>query len=102
MTAVWRPGVLFSAAIVSFMSVSSSAAGAYSFCLEPRAPSLTFLTKPSKPYCAMSRSGCKQWEIDMYRLELEQYVNRLQEYLDDVEKYRKKAYEYAQCMAKPD
>jgi hypothetical protein len=72
------------------------------FCLEPRAPSLTFLTKPSKPYCATIGDGCDEWEIRMYRSEVEQYINELQQYLDDVEKYRKKAYEYAECMAEPD
>lgn len=72
------------------------------FCLEPRAPSLTFLTKPSKPYCATIGDGCDEWEISRYRSEVESYINELQQYLDEVERYRKKAYEYAQCMAEPD
>lgn len=92
--------VLFSSAFMSASAISADAA--YGYCFEPRAPSVTFLTKPSKPFCAMSREGCDEWEIRMYRSEVERYVNELQQYLDDVEKYRKKAYEYAQCMAEPD
>lgn len=61
-----------------------------------------FIIKPTKPYCAISRSGCDEWEINMYRSEVERYVGQLQRYLDDVEKYRKRAHEYAQCMAQPD
>ncbi len=88
------------AAVLVALFASSSADAA--FCLEPRAPSLTFLSKPSKPYCAMSGDGCEEWEISMYRSDVERYINQLQQYLDDVEKYRKKAYEYAACMAEPD
>lgn len=82
--------------------VGSPAHGSFGYCIEPKAPSITFLTKPSKPYCATFGDGCESWEIQMYRSEVERYVNELQSYIDDVEKYRKKAYEYAECMAELD
>jgi hypothetical protein len=80
------------------LSTSQPAFAAYSFCSEPRAPSLSFITKPSKPYCATMRN-CEQWEVDSYRSNVKRYFDRLQEYLADVESYQKEAYEYAKCMA---
>jgi hypothetical protein len=96
---VRRPVTTLAAGLLVFLTAAPAEAA---FCLEPRAPSLTFLTKPSKPYCATVGDGCDEWEIRMYRSQVDRYINQLQQYLDDVEKYRKKAYEYAQCMAKPD
>jgi hypothetical protein len=71
------------------------------FCFEPRSPSL-FISKPTKPYCATSGSGCESWAIESYRSEVKRYIGQLEEYLSRVEKYRKDAFEYAQCMAKLD
>ncbi len=86
------------AAVASYGTTAASA----SICLEPRAPSLFMVSKPRKPYCATSGSGCEKWEIDNYRSEVRRHISRLEEYLADVEKYRKRAYDYAQCMAEPD
>ena len=54
-----------------------------------------------KPYCAASRS-CEQWQVDSYRNEVDRYFDHLKTYLADVDSYRKKAYEYASCMAELD
>ena len=79
---------------------SSPAVAAYGFCMEPRAPSV-YITKPMKPYCAASRS-CEQWQVDSYKNEIDRYFDNLKTYLADVDRYRKKAYEYASCMAELD
>ena len=81
------------------LGATDRASAAYALCLEPRAPSLSFIVKPSKPYCATSRDGCEQWEIESYKLDVKRYYDQLQEYLAQVDSYRKKAYEYAACMA---
>lgn len=73
-------------------------AAAAALCLEPRAPSVLFLSKPSKPYCATSRS-CEQWQVDSYKRDVARYYARLEEYLEEVDRFRKRAVEYAQCMA---
>jgi hypothetical protein len=87
-----------SIAILFVLPVSSAPAdAAYGFCMAPRAPSV-FLSKPTKPFCAASRS-CEQWQVTSYKNEVEQYFNSLKTYLEDVDKYQKKAYEYAECMA---
>ena len=75
----------------------TEAGAAYSYCMEPRAPSL-FLTKPTKPYCAASRS-CTEWEVSSYRREVESYYRDLEAYAADVDKYYKRAQEYVTCMA---
>lgn len=79
-----------------FVGNNANAVG-YGFCMAPRAPFL-YAAKPSKPYCASSRS-CSQWELDSYKRSVESYFNELQQYMVDVDKFRKLAYEYAECMA---
>ena len=69
-----------------------------SICFEPRAPSTMFLRKPTKPYCAQSRS-CEQWEVDSYKSEVRRYYQQLDEYASSVNKFQKQAAEYVQCMA---
>jgi len=86
--------------IIGMIACATSAQAA--ICFEPRSPSLFLISKPKKPYCATSGSGCESWEIESYRSEVKRHIARLEEYLDSVEKYRKDAYEYAECMAKPD
>lgn len=76
-------------------------AGASAFCLEPRRPSSMFVTKPSKPYCAVSRS-CEQYEIDSYRSDVKRYYDQLREYADSVDRFYKQAAEYIECMSKLD
>ena len=76
------------------ISVPANAA----ICLEPRAPSLLFLRKPLKPYCASTRS-CEEWQIESYKNEVSRYYQQLEDYISSVDRFRKKASEYAQCMA---
>lgn len=73
---------------------------AYSFCYEPRAPSV-YLRKPTKPYCAASRS-CSDWEVQSYRNDIDRYFRNLREYADSVDKYYSDASEYIACMSKLD
>ena len=94
-------GIFTCAAGALGMLVCGSSAQA-AFCFEPRSPSLFVISKPAKPYCATSGSGCESWEIESYRSDVRRYIAQLEEYLNGVEKYRKDAYEYAQCMAKLD
>jgi hypothetical protein len=82
---------------VCLFAGNSAAAGGYGFCMAPIAP-FVYAVKPSKPYCASSRS-CSQWEIDNYKRRVESYFNDLQQYMADADKFRKLAYEYAECMA---
>ena len=90
-------GVALLALLMVMTTGSVPAQAGYGFCLEPRAPSL-FASRPSKPYCAISRS-CEQWQVDSYNSEVNRYFDALKNYLVDVDSYRKKAYEYAECMA---
>jgi hypothetical protein len=93
-----RVSKAFVAGVLAITSVSSTpAVGAYGFCIEPKAPSLLFLRKPSKPICI---SGCSEWEISNYKSDVKRYFSSLQEYSDDVDRYYKKAGEYVECMAK--
>lgn len=85
------------AVLITMLASSVPAQAGYGFCMEPRAPSL-FVTKPQKPFCAATHS-CEQWEVDMYKSAVNRYFDSLQTYLVDVDSYRKKAYEYAECMA---
>jgi len=83
--------------VVAVGSTSSAPAiAAYGYCIEPKAPSAMFLTRPSKPYCV---SGCSEWEVSSYKREVSAYYDSLQQYANDVDRYYKKAGEYIQCMA---
>ena len=85
--------VLIMGAIMTGPSTPALAAG---FCIEPKAPSLLFLTKPSKPVCF---NGCSAWQIQSYQDDVRRYFNNLREYAEDVDRYYKKAGDYIQCMA---
>lgn len=74
-----------------------AATGAYSYCSEPRAPSI-YLSKPTKPFCATTRN-CEQWQVDMYRNEVRSYYNDLETYADDVDRYYRNAADYVECMS---
>jgi hypothetical protein len=78
------------------MAGPSKSAFAGSYCMEPRAPSALFLTKPSKPYCM---NGCSAWEVQNYKDQVRRYFDGLQQYADDVDRYYKSAGGYIQCMA---
>ena len=83
---------------ISAMVPGSSASAAYvGFCFEPRAP-IAILSKPTKPYCAVSRS-CDKWQVDNYRSSVERYYSDLESYASDVDRYYKKAAEYIECMS---
>ena len=88
----------WAAALCAFLAAAPAQAA---FCMEPKAPSMLFVTKPNKPWCARDRS-CDQWEVNSYKSQLERYFSQLEEYLADVDRYRKKAVEYANCMAQLD
>lgn len=75
-------------------AVPSSAA----FCFEPRAPSMLFVQKPTKPYCASDRS-CSDWQVESYKGDVRSYYQQLEEYAASVDKFRKQAMEYVECMA---
>jgi hypothetical protein len=81
---------------IMIMGLTSPAAA--SFCLEPRAPSGLFIRKPTKPYCAASRS-CDEWEVSSYKAEVKRYYQQLEDYASSVDTFRKKAAEYVECMA---
>lgn len=70
---------------------------AYSYCMEPRAPSF-YGSKPTKPICAAVRN-CSQWDVDSYRSAVDQHFNRLKQYAADVDRYYKGAQEYLECMS---
>lgn len=76
------------------------ASAAYGFCYEPSAPS-AFLRKPTKPYCAATRS-CSDWEVDAYRSEVDRYFRDLGIYADEVDSYYSDAVEYIRCMSELD
>lgn len=81
----------------ALLSTSAPASAAFRFCSAPFAPT-TYINKPSKPYCAASRS-CERWEVDAYEAEVDRYFDKLRDYLADVDRYRSEAYDYAKCMA---
>jgi hypothetical protein len=90
-----RITVVLSSALVLSTSVPASAG--YGYCMPPDAP-LAFLRKPTKPLCAADRS-CDEFEVQMYRNEIDRYFQSLKKYLADVDTYRDDAYAYAKCMA---
>jgi hypothetical protein len=83
----------------TMMGFSTSASA--SFCLEPRAPSAMFVRKPTKPYCAASRS-CSEWDVNSYKAEVKRYYDQLEEYAASVTTFHKNAVEYVECMANLD
>lgn len=85
--------------LVSLLCLSAShpASAALALCSQPMAPT-TWLHKPTKPFCAASRT-CEEWEVDSYRNEVERYYSSLKSYLAEVDAFYEEAYSYAKCMA---
>jgi hypothetical protein len=92
---------VFSLAIIAALagaSVSSApASAAYGFCSQPFAPT-TFLTRPSKPYCAALRN-CTELDVQQYRNEIDRYYSDLKRYATQVDDYYDAATAYVKCMA---
>jgi hypothetical protein len=70
---------------------------AFGYCSQPMAPTV-FMTKPSKPYCAASRS-CSEWDIQRYRNDIDRHFDSLKRYAGQVEDYYSDAQSYIKCMA---
>jgi hypothetical protein len=60
-----------------------------------------FVSNPSKPYCAISRT-CRDYEIESYKSEVKRYFDQLREYANSVDRFYKQAEEYIECMSKLD
>jgi hypothetical protein len=76
---------------------SAPVQAAFGYCSQPMAPSV-FLSKPSKPYCAISRN-CSEWDVQMYRNEIDRYFDSLRRYASQVDDYYSDAQTYISCMA---
>jgi hypothetical protein len=76
---------------------SQPAQAAFGFCSQPFAPTM-FLTKPTKPYCAISRN-CSDFDVQNYRNEIDSYFDRLKKYARGVDDYYTGAQSYIKCMA---
>ena len=83
--------------VVAATSTGPSANAAFGFCSQPMAPS-TYLSKPSKPYCAANRS-CEEWEVNMYRNQVRNYYHDLKRYADEVDEFYRDAADYVECMS---
>ena len=98
-----RTNQIICAIIMVFMSLgilvstTSPVIAAFGFCSKPFPPS-DYFSKPTKPYCAASRT-CKDYEVQSYKYEVEAHYRKLKNYLDDIDRYRDDAYQYAKCMA---
>jgi hypothetical protein len=68
------------------------------YCSQPMAPSLGFISKPSKPYCAATRT-CSDWDVSSYKSDVEQYFRKLKRYAEEVDTYYVEAGDYVKCMA---
>lgn len=88
---------LLGAFVLGNVANMSSASAAYGYCFQPSAPT-AFLSKPTKPFCAASRS-CSEWEVSSYRNEVDSYLRNLRNYADDVDRYYSEAAEYVRCMS---
>lgn len=78
-----------------------SADAMFRFCLEPTAPSLSFIRKPTKPFCASS-GRCSEYEISSYKSDVEDYFRKLRRYAQEVETFYSEAGVYVKCMAELD
>jgi hypothetical protein len=87
--------IVFCSALALSTSVPASAG--FGYCSQPIAPS-AYLSKPTKPYCAVDRS-CDEWQDQMYKDDIDRYFVSLKKYLAEVDAYRDDAYTYAKCMA---
>lgn len=81
---------------VAALSTPSPASAAY--CVQPSPPSI-YISKPMKPFCS---PRCSEFQVQMYRDEIDRYFRRLKDYAREVEDYYRDAGEYIQCMAKLD
>lgn len=71
------------------------------YCSQPMAPSMGFISKPSKPYCAATGT-CTEWEVSSYKSDVEQYYRKLNRYVEEVDTYYAEASDYVKCMAELD
>jgi hypothetical protein len=83
------------------MMTNISAPAQAAFCFEPKAPSILFLRKPTKPYCASTQS-CEEWEVESYKSDVRRYYRSLEDYASSVDRFYKQAAEYVGCMSKLD
>lgn len=86
------------AGAVLFVLPLGSADAMLRFCSQPMAPSLGYISKPSKPYCAATRT-CSEWEVSSYKSEVESYFRKLRRYAEEVDTYYTEAGAYVKCMA---
>lgn len=84
---------------------------AFAYCSEPtfskRPPTVSFIRKPSKPYCMTSSSGCEEYEINSYVDSVNRYIGELNDlnqeaatFAQDAIKYANAVNEFAECSAK--
>lgn len=76
---------------------TGAAANPTRYCSKPFEPTV-FITKPTKPFCAASRS-CSDWEVSNYKREVEDHFRKLKRYLVEIDEYYEQAYQYARCMS---
>jgi hypothetical protein len=76
---------------------SQPAQAAFGICSQPFAPSV-FLSKPDKPYCAISHD-CTEADVQQYRDEINDYFDHLKRYAGEVDDYYNDAQTYIKCMA---
>ena len=84
-------------AVTLMLMVGGSVRAGYSMCIQPHAPDL-FIVKPSKPFCAATRS-CSSFDVSNYQDDVDRYYKKLKAYLADVDQFQSEAYDYAKCMA---
>ena len=86
------------AALATTLPLASADAVMMRYCSAPVAPSIGFVSKPSKPYCAATRS-CEDWQVRSYQNDVEDYFRKLKRYANDVESFYSDAGSYVKCMA---
>ena len=94
-----RRQLMAAALVAALAGISGPAQAAY--CFEPKAPSLLFIRKPTKPYCAATQN-CSEWEVESYKSDVRRYYSALEEYASEVDRFYKQAAEYVECMSKLD
>ena len=69
-------------------------------CFQPTAP-ITYLRRPSLPFCASSRS-CSSFDVSMYKNEVADYFRELRQYAAEVDQFYSDAGDYVRCMSELD
>jgi len=96
--ALARRRVFSLAALVLFVSDSSSVFG---FCSEPSAPNAPWSPPPTAPYCFNEwdrTHTCDQWEIDSWIDEINKYINEMADYANEAQEFARDAVDYANCQ----